>query len=125
LHLKSGLDGLRGEGNQSWGWLVMRGKLEWCLVWQLNRGIDRANGRHWVDECGAWRGGANSELSLLVVEVCKVEMVSVSVAQDSGCMIQASGPSRCRTGGSRCEGLHADLMLSLWTLDQTSVLVLS
>ena len=68
--------------------------------------------------------GAYSELSLFVVEVCKVNTGSVSIAQDSGGMVQGIGVDRDgtqRVGG----GLHANLTLSLWMLDQTSVLVLS
>jgi hypothetical protein len=103
---------------------VTWGKLKWCFIWQFDGCIDRANRRHWVDKPGAWGSGVNSELLLLTVEVCKVDTDSVSVAQDSGCVVRAGGPGRCRTGGLGCRGLHSNLMLLSWVLDQTSALVL-
>jgi hypothetical protein len=73
---------------------------------------------------GARWGGAYSELSLLMVKVCKVDMGSISIAQDSGGVVRGLGVDRDWTQGAR-GGLHADLMLSSWMLDQTSALVLS
>jgi hypothetical protein len=73
---------------------------------------------------GARQCGVYSELSLLVVEVCKVDMGSISIAQDSGSMIQRVRVDRNWTWGMGLR-LHAGLVLSLWALDQTKVAVVS
>jgi hypothetical protein len=65
-----------------------------------------------------------SELSLLTVEVCKVNMDSISVAQDSGSVVQRVGVNGNWTWGTRLR-LHADLVLFSWALDQTRVAVVS
>jgi hypothetical protein len=70
-----------------------------------------------------WRG-AYSELLLLVVEVCKVDVGSVSIAQDLGGVVRG-----LRVDGDRARGvgwrLHADLVSLSWTSDQTRAAVLS
>jgi hypothetical protein len=65
-----------------------------------------------------------SELPLLMVEICKVEVDAVSVAQDAGGMVRAHRANRNRAGGVR--GLHADLLLFLSAagVDQTRAAVL-
>jgi hypothetical protein len=71
---------------------------------------------------GARGRGTYSELSLLPVEVCKIDLDTVSVAQDVGGVVRVCGVNRDWTGGMR--GLHANLILSSCTVDQTSAAVL-
>jgi hypothetical protein len=59
-----------------------------------------------------------------MVEVCKVNGGSVSVAQDVGGVVRSCGPDGDWAAQERW-GLHADLMLFSWALDQTRVAVLS
>jgi hypothetical protein len=67
---------------------------------------------------------AYSELSLLTVEVCKVDMDSINIAQDSGGVVRGVGVDRDWTWRAR-GGLHANLILSLWASGQASAAVLS
>jgi hypothetical protein len=85
--------------------------------------VEGGGRRHWVDEAGArWRR-AYSKLSLFAVEVCKIELDTVSVAQDMGHGVRIRGGNRDRTGG--VQGLHVNLMLSSCDVDQTKAAVLS
>jgi hypothetical protein len=63
-----------------------------------------------------------SELSLLMVGVCKVDVCPISVTQDSGSVVQGVAVDRNWTRGVRLR-LHADLVLSSWALDQTRAAV--
>jgi hypothetical protein len=65
-----------------------------------------------------------SELSLLVVEICKADVGSISIAQDLGGMVQRARVDRDWAWGVR-RRLHADLVLSSWALDQTRAAVVS
>jgi hypothetical protein len=49
--------------------------------------VEGSGGRHWVDKAGARGHGTYSELSLFAVKVCKVDLDTISVAQDAGSVV--------------------------------------
>jgi hypothetical protein len=83
LGLEGGMNSARWEGHGGRR-AKSRWKLDGILVWQFNGGVVGGDGRHWVDEFGAWWGRSDGKLSLIAVDVCKVKGFPVDVTEDNG-----------------------------------------
>jgi hypothetical protein len=62
----------------------VRWKLDGVFVRQFDRGVVGHDRRYGVDESGAWRGRPDGKLSLLVVDVCKIEGFPMNVTEGDG-----------------------------------------